>query len=138
MSAKLEESQQQVLELSAFEEDRVQELHKLSQDRDRAWESELKAVQKQHAMDVAALASTMNDNELRYCRESVENLKLKPSTLHGKAKINSKQPKQLGKSFNQMESKLLKSTTLLLEFEQSKDQNSWRDNFDFHGRKGRG
>ena len=61
MSAKLEESQQQVLELSASEEDRVQELHKLSQDRDRAWESELKAVQKQQAIDVTALASTMNE-----------------------------------------------------------------------------
>ncbi|XP_022947737.1 interactor of constitutive active ROPs 2, chloroplastic-like [Cucurbita moschata] len=61
MSAKFEESQQQVLDLSASEEDRVQELHKLSQDRDRAWESELEAVQKQHAMDAAALASTMNE-----------------------------------------------------------------------------
>ena len=56
MSAKFEESQQQVLELSASEEDRVQELHKLSQDRNRAWEFELEAVQKQHAMDAAALA----------------------------------------------------------------------------------
>ncbi|XP_023540342.1 interactor of constitutive active ROPs 2, chloroplastic-like [Cucurbita pepo subsp. pepo] len=61
MSAKFEESQQQVLDLSASEEDRVQELHKLSQDRDRAWESELEAVQKQHAMDAAALASAMNE-----------------------------------------------------------------------------
>ena len=61
MSEKLVESQQQVLELSTSEEDRVQELYKLSQDRNRAWESELKAVQKQHAMDVAALASAMNE-----------------------------------------------------------------------------
>ncbi|XP_022145717.1 interactor of constitutive active ROPs 2, chloroplastic-like isoform X2 [Momordica charantia] len=61
MSAKLEESQQQVLELSASEEDRVQELHKISQDRDQAWQSELEAVQKQHTMDAAALASAMNE-----------------------------------------------------------------------------
>lgn len=61
MSAKLEESQQQVLELSASEEDRVQELHKISQDRDRAWQSELEAVQKQHSMDAAALASAINE-----------------------------------------------------------------------------
>ena len=59
ISPKLVEFQQQVLELSTSEEDRVQELHKLSQD--RAWESELEAVQKQHAMDVAALASAMNE-----------------------------------------------------------------------------
>ena len=50
-----------MLELSASKEDRVQELDKLSQDRDRAWESELEAIQKQHAMDDAALGSTMNE-----------------------------------------------------------------------------
>ncbi|XP_038905086.1 interactor of constitutive active ROPs 3-like [Benincasa hispida] len=61
MSAKLEESQQQVLELSASEEDRVQELHKISQDRDKAWQSELEAVRKQHSMDAAALASATNE-----------------------------------------------------------------------------
>lgn len=61
VSAKLDESQQQLMELSASEEDRVQELHKISQDRDRAWQSELEAVQKQHSMDSAALASAMNE-----------------------------------------------------------------------------
>ncbi|XAR69038.1 hypothetical protein NMG60_11000489 [Bertholletia excelsa] len=61
MSSKLEESQQQLMELSASEEARVQELRKISQDRDRAWQSELEAVQKQHSMDSAALASAMNE-----------------------------------------------------------------------------
>ncbi|KAK8510719.1 hypothetical protein V6N13_024809 [Hibiscus sabdariffa] len=61
MSAKLEESEQQLLEISASEDDRVQELRKISQDRDRAWQSELEAVQKQHSMDSAALASAMNE-----------------------------------------------------------------------------
>ncbi|XP_041025790.1 interactor of constitutive active ROPs 2, chloroplastic [Juglans microcarpa x Juglans regia] len=61
MSAKLEESQQQLLELSASEEARLQELRKISQDRDRAWQSELEAVQRQHSMDSAALASAMNE-----------------------------------------------------------------------------
>ncbi|PSS35000.1 Interactor of constitutive active ROPs 2 like [Actinidia chinensis var. chinensis] len=60
-SVKLEEIKQQLMELSASEEDRVQELRKLSQERDRAWESELEALQKQHSMDSAALLSTMND-----------------------------------------------------------------------------
>ncbi|XWS55777.1 hypothetical protein CRYUN_Cryun09bG0029800 [Craigia yunnanensis] len=61
MSAKLEASEQQLLEISASEDDRVQELRKISQDRDRAWQSELEAVQKQHSMDSVALASVMND-----------------------------------------------------------------------------
>ncbi|KAK8485203.1 hypothetical protein V6N11_028210 [Hibiscus sabdariffa] len=61
MSAKFEESEQQLLEISASEDDRLQELRKISQDRDRAWQSELEAVQKQHSMDSAALASAMNE-----------------------------------------------------------------------------
>ncbi|KAE8721884.1 40S ribosomal protein S23-like [Hibiscus syriacus] len=61
MSAKLKESEKQLLEISTSEDDRVQELCKISQDRDRAWQSELEAVQKQHSMDSAALASSMNE-----------------------------------------------------------------------------
>lgn len=61
MSAQLEESQQQLQELSASEEARLLELRKISQDRDRAWESELEALQKHHSMDSAALSSAMNE-----------------------------------------------------------------------------
>lgn len=61
MSARLEESQQQLRELSASEDDRVLELRKLSQERDRVWQSELEAIQKQHSMDSAALASALNE-----------------------------------------------------------------------------
>lgn len=61
MSAKLQESEQQIHELSVSEDSRVQELRKISQDRDRAWQSELEAVQKHHSIDSAALASAMND-----------------------------------------------------------------------------
>lgn len=61
MSSKLEESQRQLLELSASEENRVIELQKISQERDRAWESELRAVEKQHSVDSAALASAMSE-----------------------------------------------------------------------------
>lgn len=61
MSAKLEETQKQLDELSDSEELRVQELRKISQDRDRAWESELEALQRQHSMDSSALASAMNE-----------------------------------------------------------------------------
>ncbi|XP_031738144.1 interactor of constitutive active ROPs 3 isoform X1 [Cucumis sativus] len=82
MSAKLEQSQQQVLELSASEEDRVQELHKISQDRDRAWQSELEAVQKQHSMDAAALASAINEvQRLKVQLEMVSDSELNRSKL---------------------------------------------------------
>ncbi|XP_054793965.1 interactor of constitutive active ROPs 2, chloroplastic-like isoform X2 [Prosopis cineraria] len=61
LSEKLEESEQQLMEISASEEARLQELRKISQDRDRAWQSELEAVQKQHSMDSAAYLSAMNE-----------------------------------------------------------------------------
>ncbi|XP_077239566.1 interactor of constitutive active ROPs 2, chloroplastic-like isoform X2 [Tasmannia lanceolata] len=61
MAAKLENSQHQLVELSAAEEDRLQELRKISQDRDRAWESEIEALQKQHSVDSATLSSAMNE-----------------------------------------------------------------------------
>ncbi|GMI71265.1 interactor of constitutively active ROP2, ROP interactive partner 2, ROP interactive partner 3 [Hibiscus trionum] len=61
MSAKLQENEQQLQEISASEDDRVQELRKISQDRDRAWQSELEAVQRQHSMDSSALASAINE-----------------------------------------------------------------------------
>ncbi|KAK4432428.1 Interactor of constitutive active ROPs 2, chloroplastic [Sesamum alatum] len=61
MSAELEETQKQLKELSDSEEARVQELRKISQDRDRSWQSELEALQKQHSMDCAALASALNE-----------------------------------------------------------------------------
>ncbi|KAK9279465.1 hypothetical protein L1049_013144 [Liquidambar formosana] len=61
MSSKLEESQQQLRELSTSEEARVIELQKISQEHVRAWQSELEAVQKQHSVDSAALASAMNE-----------------------------------------------------------------------------
>lgn len=61
MSSELEETRMQMNELSDSEEARVQELRKISQDRDKVWQSELEAVQKQHLMDSAALASAMNE-----------------------------------------------------------------------------
>ncbi|KAI7748220.1 hypothetical protein M8C21_022009 [Ambrosia artemisiifolia] len=61
MTEKLKDSQQQLDEISASEESRLQELRKISQDRDRAWESELEAVQKHHSLDSVALAATVNE-----------------------------------------------------------------------------
>ncbi|XP_065856986.1 interactor of constitutive active ROPs 2, chloroplastic [Euphorbia lathyris] len=75
MSVKLEDCQQQLMEFSASEDDRVQELRKISHDRDKAWQSELEAVQKHHSMDSAALASAINEiqklkNQLEMAAES--------------------------------------------------------------------
>ncbi|KAL8193338.1 hypothetical protein R6Q57_026919 [Mikania cordata] len=61
VSKKLQDSQQQLDEISASEESRLQELRKISQDRDRAWESELEAVKKHHSMDSVTLAAAMNE-----------------------------------------------------------------------------
>ncbi|KAM7264078.1 hypothetical protein ACFE04_001761 [Oxalis oulophora] len=61
MSARFEDSQQQLQDLSACEDARVRELRKNFQDRDRALQSELEAVKKQHSMDSAALTSAMNE-----------------------------------------------------------------------------
>ncbi|KAK3407105.1 hypothetical protein EUGRSUZ_K03212 [Eucalyptus grandis] len=61
MSRTLEESQEQLSEISASEEARVQDLLKISQERDKSWQSELEAIQKQYSLDSAALASAMNE-----------------------------------------------------------------------------
>ncbi|KAL0409882.1 UNVERIFIED_CONTAM: Interactor of constitutive active ROPs 2, chloroplastic [Sesamum latifolium] len=61
MTAELEETRKQLKEISESEEDRVQELRKISQDRDKAWQSELEALQRQHSLDSTALASAMNE-----------------------------------------------------------------------------
>lgn len=60
-SAMLKDSQQQLMELSDSDDARVQELRKISQERDRAWQSELEAVQKQQSMDSSALGSAMGE-----------------------------------------------------------------------------
>lgn len=78
MTEKLQDSEKQLDEISASEESRLQELRKVSQDRDKAWESELEAVQKHHSVDSAALLSAMNEvqklkNQLEKVSESEAN-----------------------------------------------------------------
>ncbi|XP_076885955.1 interactor of constitutive active ROPs 2, chloroplastic-like [Bidens hawaiensis] len=68
ISEKLQESKRQLDEISASEESRIQELRKISQDRDRAWESELEAVKKHHSMDSAALTAAMNEVQKLKCQ----------------------------------------------------------------------
>uniref|UniRef100_A0A452XT47 Uncharacterized protein n=1 Tax=Aegilops tauschii subsp. strangulata TaxID=200361 RepID=A0A452XT47_AEGTS len=60
-SSKLEESQCQLVELSAAEESRLQELRKIQQERDRTWQAELEALQKQQSVDAAALSSALSE-----------------------------------------------------------------------------
>lgn len=56
-----EETKQQLIEINASEDSRIEELRKLSQERDKTWQSELEAMQRQHGMDSAALSSAIND-----------------------------------------------------------------------------
>ncbi|KAJ0550740.1 putative interactor of constitutively active ROPs [Helianthus annuus] len=61
LQEELKKTKDQLDEISASEESRLQELRNISQDRDRAWESELEAVQKHHSVDSAALAAANNE-----------------------------------------------------------------------------
>ncbi|XP_010553328.1 PREDICTED: interactor of constitutive active ROPs 2, chloroplastic [Tarenaya hassleriana] len=56
-----EERKRQLMEITASEDSRIDELRKLSQERDKVWQSELEAMQRQHSMDTAALSSAMNE-----------------------------------------------------------------------------
>ncbi|TVU02346.1 hypothetical protein EJB05_18662 [Eragrostis curvula] len=60
-SAQVRHSEAQLAELSSAEDARLHELRRLSQERDRSWQSELEALQKQHAADSAALAAAMGE-----------------------------------------------------------------------------
>ncbi|GAB2226940.1 hypothetical protein Droror1_Dr00008739 [Drosera rotundifolia] len=61
MSAKQEKPQQQLLVLSAPEESRFHELHNAYQDLDQVWQLKLEALERQHSLDSAALASARNE-----------------------------------------------------------------------------
>ncbi|CAG7880683.1 unnamed protein product [Brassica rapa] len=55
------ETKHQLMEINASEDSRIDELRKLSQERDKTWQSELEAMQRQHAMDSTSLASAMSE-----------------------------------------------------------------------------
>ncbi|KAL3530617.1 hypothetical protein ACH5RR_009939 [Cinchona calisaya] len=61
MSLKLEESQQEVSKESGSEEASVIENQKVSDDQDLTLQYQLEAIKKQHSIDSAALASTVNE-----------------------------------------------------------------------------
>ncbi|KAF8098020.1 hypothetical protein N665_0276s0021 [Sinapis alba] len=75
-----DETKQQLMEINASEDSRIDELRKLSQERDKTWQSELEAMQRQHAMDSTALASAMNEVQKLKTQlsesESVNNLRM--------------------------------------------------------------
>ncbi|CAA7046276.1 unnamed protein product [Microthlaspi erraticum] len=56
-----EDAKQQLTEINASEDSRIEELRKLSQERDKTWQSELEAMQRQHGMDSSALSSAINE-----------------------------------------------------------------------------
>ncbi|XP_078180174.1 interactor of constitutive active ROPs 5-like isoform X2 [Carex rostrata] len=61
LSEKLNETESQLAESSSLDDSRIFELRKLSQERDRAWQNELEAMQKQHSVDSVALATAMSE-----------------------------------------------------------------------------
>ncbi|XP_061354969.1 interactor of constitutive active ROPs 3-like [Gastrolobium bilobum] len=74
LSLKHEESQQQLLKLSAAEEARVIELQKIAEEHDRAWQSKHKATQKQLSANSAALDSAVDEiQQLKVQLELVAN-----------------------------------------------------------------
>ncbi|XP_076882033.1 interactor of constitutive active ROPs 2, chloroplastic-like [Bidens hawaiensis] len=116
ISEKLQESQCQLDEISASEESRIQELRKISQDRDRAWESELEAVKKHHSMDSAALTAAMNEvqklkNQLEKVAESEANQAKYAEAAHG----------EMMKSKLELSDTLAKVEELRLQLKDSQD-----------------
>ncbi|KAL0922463.1 hypothetical protein M5K25_006451 [Dendrobium thyrsiflorum] len=63
ISSKFEDSQSQLTELLAAEDDRIHELRKISQERDKAWQSELVALQNQQSIDMAAWSSAVKERQ---------------------------------------------------------------------------
>ncbi|AEE79073.1 putative protein [Arabidopsis thaliana] len=56
-----EDAKHQLMDINASEDSRIEELRKLSQERDKTWQSELEAMQRQHGMDSTALSSAINE-----------------------------------------------------------------------------
>ncbi|XP_023523260.1 interactor of constitutive active ROPs 3-like [Cucurbita pepo subsp. pepo] len=82
MALKLQESQEQVLELSTSKEAHVIELQEISLERDRAWQAELETIQEQHKLDYAALATAVNEiRQLKIHLEMVAQSKTKKIKL---------------------------------------------------------
>ncbi|KAE8705761.1 Detected protein of confused Function [Hibiscus syriacus] len=73
LSAKVEESQKQLLELPGSKDTHVDELHRVSEERDQAWQSELEAIQRQQSLDSAALVSAVI--EIQRLKDHLEMLK---------------------------------------------------------------
>ncbi|MBA0677415.1 hypothetical protein Goari_018826, partial [Gossypium aridum] len=104
MSAKLEESERQLMEISASEDDRVEELRKISKDRDRAWQSELEAVQKHHSMDSAALVSAMNE---------IQKLKVQLEKVYDSESIQTKHAESAHAEIRNMKIELTETLSLV-------------------------
>ncbi|KZV48538.1 interactor of constitutive active ROPs 3 [Dorcoceras hygrometricum] len=79
LSSKLEESQKQLLEQSASEEVHKLVLQEALAGRDEEFQSQLKAIQKQHSNDLSLLASALN--EIEKLKTELENLSESEATL---------------------------------------------------------
>lgn len=89
-----EETKQHLMEINASEDSRIEELRKLSQERDKTWQSELEAMQRQHGMDSAALSSAINE---------VQKLKLKLFESESELEQSKSEIRSLEKLVRQLE-----------------------------------
>ncbi|CAN8279111.1 unnamed protein product [Cochlearia groenlandica] len=81
-----EETKQQLMEINSSEDSRIEELRKLSLERDKTWQSELEAMQRQHGMDSTALSCAINEvqklkSKLFESESELENSKFEVKSL---------------------------------------------------------
>lgn len=110
MSEELKKTEKKLLEQSDSEEARFLELHKISQDRDQEWQSELEAAQKQHELDSAALASALNE---------IQKLKLQLDRVADSEATQARHAESAHSEIQSLRAQLIETLTLL---EQLKNQ----------------
>ncbi|KAK9168937.1 hypothetical protein Syun_001077 [Stephania yunnanensis] len=61
LTSKLGETENHLVKLSASQEDKLQEVHNISQEREKAWELELESARKQNVVDSAAMETARSE-----------------------------------------------------------------------------
>jgi len=129
-SAQARDSEAQLAELSSAEEARLLELRRLSQERDRSWQSELEAMQKQHVqLAAAARADRRQDvvealatiDELRVKLKASEEAEAQARAMHEECKQQLEASRATIDSLLTDGSKLMDSFSLVVkELEESR------------------
>ncbi|KAL1195814.1 Interactor of constitutive active ROPs 5 [Cardamine amara subsp. amara] len=107
-----DETKLQLMEINASEDSRIEELRKLSQERDKTWQSELEAMQRQHGMDSSALSSAINE---------VQKLKSKLFESESELEQSKFEVRSLEKLVRQLEEERVDSSSSSMEVEELKE-----------------